>query len=303
MSEPVTFYNRLTGQLETEAIYGEKPLRWAYQNPLGKLALQTFIKRPLFSKYYGHRMSTAASKERVAPFIDKYKLDPSDFQKSPKDFTSFNDFFYRKLKPEARPIADSDFIFPADGRHLVFPEISQIKSFFVKGQHFDLAALLGSRALAEQYKNGSLLFSRLCPVDYHRYHFPASGIPSDTQLLNGPLYSVNPIALSKNLSYLWQNKRTLTKLETPNHGTLLLLEVGATCVGSIHQSYPPNQPIEKGDEKGYFAFGGSTTITIFPKDSITFAPDLLKNSAKQIETYALMGDSLTYTTSRFRSAE
>jgi phosphatidylserine decarboxylase len=111
-------------------------------------------------------------------------------------------------------------------------------------------------------------------------------------LVNGPLFSVSPIALRQNLDYLWQNKRTRTVLETPQHGKVLIMEIGATCVGSIYQTYLPGEPVEKGAEKGYFAFGGSSTITIFQKGRVTLDADLLENSAKQQEIYAKMGDSM-----------
>ncbi|MDP4626039.1 MAG: phosphatidylserine decarboxylase [Akkermansiaceae bacterium] len=290
--ESIRYFNRHTGETETEKVYGEGSLRWVYGNPLGKLSLHALVKRAAFSKWYGKRMSTPESAARVDPFIEKYGLDPADFAEPPSSFRSFNEFFYRKLKPEARPIADSPIVFPADGRHLGFPDISAISSFFVKGQTFDLPALLGDPELAQKYAKGSLVLSRLCPVDYHRYHFPAAGTPSETKTLPGPLFSVSPIALAQNLAYLWTNKRTLTHLETEDYGTILIMEIGATCVGSIHQTFVPGQPLAKGAEKGYFAFGGSSTITIFEPGTVTLAPDLLENSAKQTELYARIGSEM-----------
>lgn len=294
--DPIRYQNRHTGTLETEKVYGESFLRWAYGNPLGPVALDTFIKRPFFSAWYGRRMSTPESKARVAPFIAEYGLDPSEFADSPDSFASFNEFFYRKLKPEARPIDrdDSSIVFPADGRHLGFQNAAEIEGVFVKGQKFDLAALLGDADLAAKYETGSLVLSRLCPVDYHRFHFPASGTPGETRLINGPLFSVSPIALRKNLAYLWINKRTVTKLETPNIGTVLCLEIGATCVGSILQTFTPGQPVEKGAEKGYFAFGGSSTITIFEPGAVILENDLRHHSAKQTELYARVGGRMGY---------
>lgn len=219
-------------------------------------------------------------------------MNPADFLEAPSSYKSFNEFFFRKLKPEARPISAEPIVFPADGRHLGFPDISKIHSFFVKGQTFDLPTLLGDPDLAAKYANGSLVLSRLCPVDYHRFHFPAAGIPSETRTIPGPLFSVSPIALAKKLSYLWTNKRTLTQLQTNEFGKILILEIGATCVGSIHQTYTPNQLVEKGAEKGYFAFGGSSTITIFEAGKVTLSKDLLENSSKQIELYARIGSAM-----------
>ena len=278
--------------METEQVYGEGFLKWAYGNPLGKIALHSFVKRPFFSKWYGRRMNQASSQSKVLPFIDEYNMVEADFADTPDSYATFNDFFYRKLRPEARPIADSPIVFPADGRHLGFPNIDQIDGFFVKGQSFDLDALIADKELSKKFRGGTLVLSRLCPVDYHRYHFPVSGTPSATKLINGPLFSVSPIALARNLSYLWENKRTITRIETENIGTVLMMEIGATCVGSILQTYEANKETKIGQEKGYFAFGGSSTITIFEPNKVTLAQDLLENSSKQIETYALMGDSM-----------
>ena len=288
----IQFYNRYTKKMETEQVYGEGFLKWAYGNPLGKIALHSFVKRPFFSKWYGRRMNQASSQSKVLPFIDDYNMVEADFADTPDSYATFNDFFYRKLRPEARPIADSPIVFPADGRHLGFPNIDQIDGFFVKGQSFDLDALIADKELSKKFRGGTLVLSRLCPVDYHRYHFPVSGTPSATKLINGPLFSVSPIALARNLSYLWENKRTITRIETENIGTVLMMEIGATCVGSILQTYEANKEAKIGQEKGYFAFGGSSTITIFEPNKVTLAQDLLENSSKQIETYALMGDSM-----------
>lgn len=290
--ENIRYFNRHTGTTETEQVYGESSLRWVYGNPLGKLSLHALVKRHAFSKWYGARMSKPESAARIAPFIGRYGLDPGEFADSPSSFRSFNEFFYRKLKPTARPIAESPIVFPADGRHLGFPDISRIDSFFVKGQTFDLPALLGDAALAEKFAKGTLVLSRLCPVDYHRFHFPAAGIPSETKTIPGPLFSVSPIALAQKLAYLWTNERTLTHLETEDFGTILILEIGATCVGSINQTYTPGRPVEKGAEKGYFAFGGSSTITVFEPGKVKLAKDLLENSAKQTELYARMGSAM-----------
>jgi phosphatidylserine decarboxylase len=289
--EPIQYFNRHTGQIETEQVYGESFLRWAYGTPHGRATLHALVKRPFFSKFYGWRMDRPASAARVAPFLATYALDAADFADAPESFRSFNEFFYRKLKLAARPIdADPDsVVFPADGRHLGFQRASEIEGVFVKGQRWDLAALLDDADLGRRYADGALVLSRLCPVDYHRFHFPAAGVPSETRLINGPLFSVSPFALRQNLAYLWQNKRTVTRLETERLGTVLLLEIGATCVGSIHQTFTPGKRVEKGAEKGYFAFGGSSTITIFEPGRVELAEDLLTYSAKQVELYARVG--------------
>lgn len=291
-AQPITFYHRAHQRLETEQVYGEGFLRFVYENPLGALPLHALVKRVLFSQWYGRRMDAPASRAKVQPFITQYGTDVSELADAPESFATFNDFFYRKLKPGARPIAPGadQIAFPADGRHLVLPDIAACGDFFIKGTRFDLRALLQDDALAERFARGGMLISRLCPVDYHRFHFPFGGVPGKARLVNGPLYSVSPIALRRRPSILWENKREITLLRTPTIGDVLLLEVGATCVGSIVQTYTPDTAVTKGDEKGYFRFGGSCFITIFEPGRVRFADDLVEHSAAGREVYAKMGE-------------
>ena len=294
MSEPISFFNPYTNQIETESIYGEGFLRWGYENLLGRATIALLIKRSLFSKWYGWRMSKPASRARVLPFIEKYGISRSEMAGQPEMFPSFNAFFARKLKREARPIAADPqaVIFPADGRHFAIPDLAENDGIFVKGIRFDLASLLRDKALAEKFAHGSMLISRLCPVDYHRFHFPFAGVPGDAKLINGPLYSVSPIALRQRPTLLWENKRCVTRLQTETLGEVLLLEVGATCVGTIVHTYQAGTAVAKGAEKGYFLFGGSCFITIFEPGRVKFAAALLEHSADRREVYARMGDEM-----------
>ena len=289
--EPIRYYNRHTRQVETERVYGERFLKWTYANPLGKAALHTLVKRRAFSAWYGRKMSRPSSAGKIAPFIGEYGLDPAEFAAAPDSFASFNEFFFRRLKPDARPIDDdpASIVFPADGRHLGFQRAADITSVFVKGQRFDLPGLLGDADLAARFADGPLVLSRLCPVDYHRFHFPAAGKPGEARMLPGPLFSVSPIALRRSLVYLWTNKRAVTLLDAGRLGTVALIEVGATCVGTICQTYKPGQAVEKGSEKGYFAFGGSSIVTLFEPDRVHLAQDLLEQSSRQTELYARIG--------------
>lgn len=293
-TKAVLFHNRYTGQVEEEVIYGDRSLRWTYETAPGRCLLNLLIRRPFFSRYYGRLMDKPASKARIEPFIEQYGVDASEFAQEPGEFGSFNEFFYRRLKPEARPIAAGDGIacFPADGRHLAYQDISDLPGFIAKGQRFDLRRFLGDDRLAERYADGAALVSRLCPVDYHRYHFPCGGMPGETRLINGWLYSVNPIALRRNVGYLVENKRACCTIDSPEFGRVLYAEIGATCVGSMVNTYTPGERVEKGAEKGYFRFGGSCTILLFEKGRLRFDSDLIKNTGEYLETYARMGDRL-----------
>ena len=293
-AQDIVFFDRYQKRTCSEQIYGEKYLRWTYETPLGKLALSALVKRSWFSRWYGWRMDQPKSRSKIQPFLDEYDVDPTEFVRAPQDFESFNAFFSRALQPSARPVhADPQaIVFPADGRHLCVPDLSQCQGLFVKGQMFDLTRLLQDTQLAEEFSGGALVLSRLCPVDYHRFHFPAAGRAGQTHLLNGPLFSVNPIALCQNIHILTTNKRALTVLETETFGKVLLLEIGATNVGSICQTYETDSVVSKGDEKGYFRFGGSATISIFGPGRVRFDEDLLKHSAEQREVYGRMGDRM-----------
>jgi phosphatidylserine decarboxylase len=298
---PIQFYNRYTKKIETEAIYGEKWLRLAYENPVGRLMVWAFAKRAFFSMYFGWRMGWSYSQFKVLPFIVKYDLNVDEFAKKAFDYRTFNEFFTRALKKTARPIAEGESvaIFPADGRHLVFQNLDLAEGFYVKGAKFTLAELFGEDGLAsdkqvltQKYSGGAMVISRLCPVDYHRFHFPCAGIPSEPLLIKGPLFSVSPIALRRNINYLVRNKRKLTELESPVFGSVACFEVGATNVGSIVHTFVPGRGVIKGEEKGLFKFGGSCTITIFQPGRIRFDDDLVAQSREYVETFARMGDRL-----------
>ena len=221
---PIRYYDRYARTLKTEQIYGEGWLRFAYGNPLGRAAVWLLARRAWFSQWYGRKMTQRESALQIIPFITKYNLDVDEFLKSPFDYKTFNEFFYRALKPTARPIAPGDQIavFPADGRHLAFQNVDTADGFYVKGMKFTLAELLGEaalpedqRVLAKKFAGGAMLISRLCPVDYHRFHFPVGGTPGEAILINGWLYSVSPVALRRNIHYLNENKRELTLIESP----------------------------------------------------------------------------------------
>lgn len=291
--QPIQFFNRYTGRIETEQVYGDSYLQWTYGHPLGKLALHSLVKRSAFSQWYGRRMDHPASRKKVLPFIEKYQANVGEFSDSPDSFATFNEFFYRKLKPSARPVfpGNTVAVFPADGRHLGFQDISTAPGIFVKGQVFDVEKLVQDEELAKKYRKGSMVISRLCPVDYHRFHFPVSGQAGEIHLIPGPLFSVNPIALKQNIHIFTENKRAYCRIKSEQFGEVLMFEIGATCVGRFEYTYQPGAVL-KGAEKGFFKFGGSSTLLLFEPGKIRLDTDLLQNSAEQRELYARMGDRM-----------
>lgn len=286
----IRFYNRLSEKLEDEKIYGEAALRWAYFNPVGKLFTRLLVKNPLVSRFYGWRMNRAASRKKIEPFIQRFGINTDEFLEPVNRFPHFNAFFYRELKPEARPIDPHDFsvVFPADGRHLALENIQKADTIYAKGQRLDVEQLLGEMPFVHSVEGGSALISRLCPVDYHRFHAPFSGIAMAPLMMGNSLYSVNPLALSQKLEYLVNNRRWIIPFKLKKGRLAVVVVIGATFVGSVDFTYNPGF-VSKGQELGYFRFGGSCVVTILPHGSILMDPGLVGQSREGIESYDQMG--------------
>jgi phosphatidylserine decarboxylase len=295
----IHYIDRDTKQVSEEKIYGRWALSLLYGCTLGArlfsfIFLPVLARMPLASKLYGSMQNKPWSKRKIAPFVKIFHIDTSEFLFPIHAYRNFNEFFSRKLKPSCRPIVSDPhrMAAPVDGRYLVIPDLGSAAGFYVKGQRFCLDTFLRDRHLAEQYRNGAMLIARLSPVDYHRFHFPVEGIPDAARLVNGALFSVNPIALAKRFGILWENKRMMTEIHSEACGKVLMAEIGATCVGTIHQTYQPGIPVKKGDEKGYFSFGGSCVVLIFEKGRVIFDQDLIDHSARHLETRCRFGTSL-----------
>lgn len=295
--QPIYFIDRVTQEKKVEKIYGHAFVYLLYgKYPLSKIfrnLLQLLAKLPFISHLYGKIQDTKWSKKKVLPFIQKFKINMDEYEKKPFQFTSFNDFFYRKLKKGARNIksTSNQAIIPADGRYLFVPKISSREGFYVKGKKFSLKEFLKDDQLAARYENGIMVIARLCPTDYHRFHFPCSGIAQKPKLINGYLNAVNLVSLKNNIDVFSENKRQITILNTEKFGQVVYAEVGAVCVGSIVQTYPKNGLFNKGDEKGYFAFGGSSLVLLFEENRLQLDSDLL-NAPPYLEILCQYGQSL-----------
>lgn len=292
--KPIGFIDRNSGELKTEKVPGEKWLVWLYNNPVGEASLWTIVKRKFVSSIYGNMMDNPASAEKIDSFVEDFGIDLSIAKK--KQFNSFNDFFTRELKLTARPIDTNSnvLISPADGKILAWTNISNA-DFIVKGYRFNIHSFLNRPEISKNYVNGSLLIIRLAPNDYHRFHFPLSGSVSKTNIIDGDYYSVNPIALHKKIEIFYLNKREYVVISNPIYGDVIMVEVGATMVGSIIQTYNKHEVI-KGSEKGYFEFGGSTIILLFNQSKILIDEDLLINTTHGLETSVKMGERIGITT-------
>ncbi|MFD0994146.1 phosphatidylserine decarboxylase [Tenacibaculum geojense] len=288
----IKFINRKTGELETETPPGEGFLKFLYNNPFGRITILPMVKRKFLSTYYGNLMNKPNSTKKIDSFVKQLGIDMTEAVKPVNEYTSFNDFFYRKLKPEAREI-ENGIVSPGDGKLLAFESIDAVHDFYIKGRKFTLKEFLADNKLAEQYKNAAMIILRLAPNDYHRYHFPYNGTPSESKKIKGHYLSVSPYALIKNFTKVFcENKREYCILSTEDKGDILLAPVGATMVGSIISTYKAEEPVKKGDEMGYFAFGGSTIVMLVDKNKISIDKDLLENTKNKLETFVKMGEKI-----------
>ncbi|MGG7214268.1 phosphatidylserine decarboxylase [Clostridium nigeriense] len=290
----IQVYNRKTKKYEVEKVAGENYIKWSYESPAGKSFTELLIKKKLFSRLYGSYCDTSLSKKKISNFIKNFDIDMGISSNTLNDFNNFNDFFIRELKEDARPIPKDNrlLISPGDGRLFAYENISIDKLIQVKGIHYSLSELIGDNEIAKEYEGGVCLVLRLCPTDYHRFHFIDNGTPLENHFIKGNYYSVNPIALERIPKLYCQNKREWSIFKSENFGDIIHIEVGATCVGTIIQSYSPNTKVIKGQEKGYFKFGGSTTILLLKKDTVKIDEDIINQTNLGFETIVLMGESI-----------
>lgn len=284
----ISYYQDNKLVIETNPSFGM--LRFLYTHPIGKI-LKNFMTRRGICQLAGSYYNSKRSINKIAPFIKTYNIVMDDFQQPTGGYQSFNDFFTRALKPGTRHIDhDTNVITsPADAKVYVIPNISSDTLFFVKHKPFNLEKFLGDKKLADQYKDGTLIIFRLAPYDYHRFHFPADAIPSAPHVIRGAFQSVNPIVLKTGVQPLTENERQVVLLKTDNFDTIAMVAVGAMMVGKIVHTFTPNVAYKKGDQAGYFAFGGSTVVLLFKHGVIKPLPLFVQHSLEGFETAVKMG--------------
>ena len=289
--------DRKTGQHVEENVLGGALVRLAYCSPFSPLARLLLFRNGLFSRMLGWYADSAFSRRRIAPTIKQLGIEMSDFVVPPEGYRSFNEFFMRPLRPGARlfdPAPDA-VVSPADSRLLVYETLRNSTCFPVKGVPFTVGALLGRAPSgtdwAAKFDGGVLMIARLCPADYHRFHFPCGGRVVETWPIRGHYESVNPLPLAHGAEPFAKNKREVTIIESEQLGTVAYIEVGAFGVGRIIQTYA--EPlVAKMDEKGCFEFGGSTVVLVFQPGRITPSADLAANSREGTETLIRVGETI-----------
>lgn len=295
MADPIRYWDSQTGCEETETVYGGWGVRALYGSGLGARLGLPLLTHAVWSRAYGGLQSTAWSARKITAFVRRYGIDLTQFEVPVGGYASFNDFFVRKFKPGVRAFDSNSEVLPAfaEARYLGWESVTREQVFPVKGRDLTASALLGAGEVAGEFaadfEGGPVLIARLCPVDYHRYHYPDAGTTMAAWDVPGAYHSVNPWALRARGELFSTNRRRVSILETQNFGRLGYVEVGAMGVGRIVQSHDEKLSHRRGDEKGYFLFGGSTVILLGEQGRWKPESLILENTAAKREVWMPLG--------------
>ncbi|MEZ4813619.1 MAG: phosphatidylserine decarboxylase [Bdellovibrionota bacterium] len=290
----IPVYDLSAQQMVEEKVYGGEMLDFAYRFPplralIGQVWVQKFV-----SNYVGDKKKSPQSREDIEPFLKSFNMSLDEYVVPEGGFKTFNDFFIREKKEVLFPQDPSVFASPCDARLSVSRIENGVPALKIKGKDVLLPDLLGSFKEKCPQKGWAFTF-RLCPLDYHRFHFVDEGVVSVAHKLGTQLHSVNPWALQQLPKIFEWNERQLAFQASKNFGELLYLEVGAMCVGRIHQSYTQNTTVLRGQEKGYFDFGASTQVLIVGEENnktLKLNPEILKKNEEGIEVLVRLGEEL-----------
>lgn len=297
-SANIIVQNRMTGQLQEEKmqVYVRLGIRLLYKGARGRMegARARRLLKSLSIKQ-GAKYDSPESARDIPSFIEFHGLKVDEILEPISSFKTFNDFFYRKLKPSARPTESPDdprrLVSAADCRLMVFETVSEATKLWIKGREFSIARLLGDvyREEAERYVGGPLAIFRLAPQDYHRFHVPVDGKIGEMRDVKGEYYTVNPQAIRSALDVYGENVRKIVPIDSPQFGRVMVVCVGAMMVGSIKITVEEGQDVMRGQELGYFAFGGSTIVVLFERGAVEWDEDLVINGRACLETLVRVG--------------
>jgi len=266
----------------------DRVLSALYKSAPGRMALKP-LTAPFLSRAAGKFLSTRMSCMFIKSFVKNNGIDMSQYED--RRFTSYNDFFARRIREGARRV-DTDenhLISPADSKLSVYP-ITPDGCFTIKHTAYTAKSLLRNEELAEKFMGGILLIFRLTVDDYHRYCYMADGVKEENVYIPGKFHTVNPIA-NDHFPIYKENVREYTVLHTQTFGDMVIMEVGALMVGKIKNLHG-KCAVRRGDEKGYFEFGGSTIAVLLQKDAARLDGDILQNMQDGYETVVRMGEKI-----------
>lgn len=277
------------GNITIEENEQDKLLRHLYNDRGGRLCLKLLV-QPFVSRAAGAFLNTRLSARLIPGFVKKNRIDLSAYER--QCFASYNDFFTRKIKAGERPVSQGDniLISPCDAKVTVCRVDGQFR-FYIKDTLYTAGELLRNEDLAQRYLGGYVMIFRLTVDDYHRYCYVADGQKSRNISLPGIFHTVNPAANDVCPIYK-ENAREYTLLKTKQFGTIIMMEVGAMMVGKITNLHKNKSLVKKGQEKGWFEFGGSTVVLFLQHGRVRLDSDLLENSENGYETIVRMGERI-----------
>lgn len=255
----------------------------------GRMLMKLLI-HPVVSRMGVIFLDSRLSACLVTPFVRGNGIDLSCYEGAP--YRSYNAFFTRRIKAGERPadMTGSHFISPCDAKLSVYP-VTQEGIFHIKHTCYSLESLLRSKTLAGKYYGGLALVFRLTVDDYHHYCYVDDGRKSPDRRIAGVLHTVNPAANDAYPIYK-ENSRIYSLLQSVHFRTILMMEVGALMVGKIVNYDPGAAQVIRGQEKGHFAFGGSTVLLLLEPESVRIDGDILENSRDGYETLVRMGEKI-----------
>lgn len=261
-------------------------LRFLYRTVAGRILLKALTARWI-SKTAGFVLDRAVSRCLIPSFIRNNNIDLSEYQ--PEKYRSYNACFTRKIRPECRPMdmQAQHLMSPCDAKLSVYP-ITEGALFTIKGGDYSVSDLLGGDEAAKDFCGGYCMIFRLTVDDYHRYHYPDDAAILRTRFIKGKLHTVQPIALER-YNFYKRNCREYAILQTAHFGTVAQVEVGALMVGRI-VNHKHEGSVQRGEEKGYFCFGGSTVVLLLPPDAVLPDEELLRNTEQGLETVVRCGE-------------
>lgn len=299
-SANILVQDRLTGFIQEEKmnVYVRLGIRVLYKGLRSEKNMESKRAKAMLksqSVKQGIKYDNPASANGIPAFIKFHKLNMDEVLEPLENFKTFNEFFYRKLKPDARPVEapteERIVVAAADARSTFFPTVAKATEIWIKGRDFSIARLFGDAypEYADRFVNGSLTIFRLAPQDYHRFHMPVSGVLGKPKTIEGEYYTVNPMAIRSTLDVYGENVRVLVPVHTEEFGLVMIVCVGAMMVGSTVITAKEGDHVKRADELGYFKFGGSTLVVLFEPGKIKFDADLVDNSSQALETLVRVG--------------
>lgn len=286
MSNPVEYIDRKTGEKVAESVMGDGALRFAYETLAGRTLWSLLFGSKFISAILGRRYDSPKSAKDIAKLVAIPGCRAEEAEKPIEEYSCFNEFFTRHLKPGARPLGDG-FVSPADGRLRLYLNADGNQPFPLKGATKSLKDVFD----AEVDGTFDIAVVRLAPVDYHRFHFPCDSVViGETKVISGKYHSVNPIALVKYPNVYADNERQIVECDSA-FGRYWMIDVGAFGVGTIVQTFDGTEQ-KKGAERGYFKFGGSTVILVMKSGAVKWDEDIVRNSAAGLETRVLCGERI-----------